>query len=208
MPSHSPTLTPKALRRRILRWNLEQCAWGGTILAFSVPFWGLTIYVTFMFVAALRSLPGLEFSPPIPWNEQDVISQGLNLFVLLLVTWFGMSGKLPLFVLKDSDPHFSKIDLPEWMLNDQGGTEFWFALPGLAPALTLFGLRILGRCFSWRRSRINLACRTYASLQRLDNWIAYPKLLSQRQAVNLLYHLNLIHISCRFGNMEIRVRRN
>ena len=206
MSPHSLELTPDVLRRRIFRWNLEQCVWGGTILACSVLFWGLTIYVAFIIVAVLRKLPNLEFTLPIPWNEQDVISQGLSVFVFLVVTWLGVSRRSTLFVAEDFDPYVTGIDLPEWKLNVQGGTEFWFALPGLAPALTLFGFRILGRCFSWKRNRMNLACRTYAYLKHVDDWVAYPKLLSQRQAVILLYHLNLIYISHRFGKLEIRVR--
>jgi len=206
MPFPFPELTPKALRRRILRWNLEQCAWGGTILACSVLLWGPTVYITFILVAVLRRLPNLEFSSPMPWNEQDVIVRGLSVFVLLVVTWLGVSRRSPLFVAEDFDPYVTGIDLPEWKLNVQGGTEFWCALPGLAPALTLFGLRIFGRCFSVKRSRINLACRTYAYLKHLDDWVAYPKLLSQRQAVILLYHMDLIHISHRFGKLEIRAR--
>jgi len=208
MPSPFPEFTPNDLRRRILRWNLEQCAWGGVILAGSALLWGLTIYGTFMFVAALRTLPNPEFSLLTPWSESDAISRGLSVFILLLFTWLGVSRRSPLFVLKNSDPYVSGIELPEWKFNDQGGTWFWLALPGLAPALTLFGLRILMRCFSVKRSRINLASRTCVYLKHLDEWVAFPKLLSQRQAVILLYHLNLIHISHRFGKLEIRFRRN
>lgn len=125
-----------------------------------------------------------------------------------MLAGIGISSFPTLFVLESSDDRFAGIELPKWRWNDQWGTDHCWALLGIAPALTLLGIRVIQRCFSFDRSRINLACRTYAYLDRWDDWAPYPKLFSQRRAVQLLYHMKLIRVSHRFGKLEIRIRRN
>jgi len=193
-------LTLNDLRKRIVCWNLKQSALGGAILACSVFLWLLTIRGAVLLGNSLQTLP-------IPWNESDVLSRGLTAIVLLLVIRIGCSSRSPLFIWIKPDADFAEVELTEWRLNDQWGPEFWLALLGIAPALTFFGIDWTCRCFSLEKSRIDLACRTHAYLARQDNWVPYPKLLSQRRAVVLLYHLKLINVSKRFGNLEIRIRR-
>ena len=205
MASFPRELTPNDLARRIFQWNLKQCAWGTAVLVCASLFWALTAYGTLVLVTALRTLSKPEWGPP--WSEQDILSRGLTVVILLGLVYLGCSGWSPLFVREISDPRFSEAELPHWTLSAHWGGEFLLAIPCIAPALTLLGLRILGRCFSWNRSRIHLACRTYVYLKQWNDWAPYPKLRSQRQAVALLYHLDLVRLSYRFGKLEIRARR-
>ena len=199
MSTNPSALTPNDLRKRIVCWNLKQSALGGAILACSVFLWLLTIRGTTVLVNALQTLP-------IPGSQSQVLSRMLTVTALLLIAWIGCSSRLPLFVWKNPDADFTGVGLPEWRLNDQWGPGFWLALLGIAPALTLLGILVISQCFSLNKRRVSLACRTLAALVRQDDWVPYPRLLSQRRAVELLYHLKLIHVSKRFGNWEIRIR--
>jgi hypothetical protein len=134
----------------------------------------------------------------------DTLSRTLIGIILLLLIWIGCSPRSPLFIQDKPDERLAGIEPTEWKLNDRWTIGFWLAMFGIAPALTLFGIRCFGRCFSLEERRIDLAYRTYTVLAERDGWTPYPKLLSQRRAVELLYHLGLIHVSMRFGKLEIR----
>jgi hypothetical protein len=196
--SSPPPLTADDLVKRIVRWNFKQCFSGGTLIVCSAFLWLLTIRGTVILVNILRSLSPLS-------NESDTLSRTLVGTILLFLVWIGCSPRSPLFIQDKPDERFAGIEPMVWKLNDRWTVGFWLAMLGIAPALTLFGIRCFGRCFSLEERRIDLACRTYAVLVERDGWTVYPKLLSQRRAVELLYHLGLIQVSRRFGNLEIHV---
>ena len=198
MPTNPSQLTPNDLRKRIVRWNLKQCAKGGTILGCSLFLWLLTIHGLVVLVSALQTLP-------IPGSDSQVLSGMLTVIVLVLIAWIGGSPRSPIFIWDKPDTDVVGVELPEGKLNNHWGVEFWVALVGIAPALTLGGIYMMRRCFSFEKSRIDIACRTHGYLARQDDWVPYPKLFSQRRAVQLLYHLKLIYVSKRFGNLEIRI---
>ena len=198
MPSPPAPLTPDDLAGRIVHWNLTQCGLGGAILVCSAFPWLLTIRGTIALVEFLQTLP-------IPWSESEAFARTLTAIILLLLVGIGCSSRLPLFVWEGPDDGFTGIELPQWRLNDQWSMEFWLALLGIAPALTFWGLCVMCRCFSFEKRRIDLACRAYDLLASRTDWAPYPKLLSQRRAVELLYHLKLIRVSKRFGNREIHI---
>lgn len=81
---------------------------------------------------------------------------------------------------------------------------FIFSPLFLAPILTCWGLTIFRECLPINREMRNQAAVMYRHLAVQGDWISYPPLESQRQAVVLLYHLGLVRISRRFGRLQVK----
>jgi hypothetical protein len=94
-----------------------------------------------------------------------------------------------------------------WIPVNPGWSTFPLMIFCAAPLLTCWGISIFCQCFSYNRSRILLACTLYNYLNEWNDWVPYPKFESQRQAIFLLYRLNLVRVSYRFGVLQVK-RRN
>jgi hypothetical protein len=154
-------------------------------------FWIATIYISIF-------LTGLI---PLPSELPDWL---LPMLFLFGVTGIGCSNTSLFFNIRyDTDFPVIKKTLI-WMPVHSGWSTFPLMIFCAAPLLTSWGISIFCQCFSYDRSRILLAWTLYNYLNEWNDWIPYPRFESQRQAIFLLYRLNLVYVSYRFGVLQVK----
>jgi hypothetical protein len=169
------------------------------IIAF--VFWIATIYVSIL-------LAGLI---PLARELPDWV---LPILFLCGVTGIGYAN-ITLFFNIQYDNDFPAIKKSViWIPMNSGWSTFPLMILCAAPLWTYWGISIFGQCFSYNRSRILLARTLYNYLNDLNDlnddlnsWVPYPKFESQRQAIFLLYRLDLVRVSYRFGVLQVKRKK-
>jgi hypothetical protein len=186
--------TPSDLVRLIHRYNLGYCVFGTVVGMIAFVFWIVTIYVSIVLSALV----------PLPLQLPDGIMPVLFLCAVTGAGWLNTS----LFFAVQYDNDFPAIKKSWiWLPMNSGCTMLPLMIFCAAPLLTMWGISIFRQCFSYNRSRILLAWTLYQYLNDWNNWVAYPQFESQRQAIFLLYRLNLVRVSYRFGVLQVKRRK-
>ncbi|MDR1140295.1 MAG: hypothetical protein LBL62_01290 [Planctomycetaceae bacterium] len=181
---------------RLIHWyNLGYCVFGTVIGMIAFVFWIATIYVSIVLSALI----------PLPLPLPDGILPVLFLCVVTGTGWLNTS----LFFNTQYDNDFPAIKKSLILLPmNPGCVIFPLIIFCAAPLLTVWGISIFRQCFSYNQSRILLALTLYQYLNNWNHWVPYPQFESQRQAIFLLYRLNLIRVSYRFGVLQVKQRKN
>ncbi|MDR0705731.1 MAG: hypothetical protein LBF88_12175 [Planctomycetaceae bacterium] len=192
--------TPSDLIRFLHRYNFGYCVFGIVVEIIAFLFWIATIYGSIL----------LNGWIPLTHELPDWL---LPMFVLCAVTGIGYSNTALVFSIQ-YDNEFPAIKKSWiWIPMNSGWSTFLLMIFCAAPLLTCWGISIFCQCFSYNRSRILLAWTLYHYLNNLNNknhlnsWVPYPKFESQRQAIFLLYRLDLVRVSHRFGVLQV-TRKN
>ncbi|MDR2439375.1 MAG: hypothetical protein LBE12_08410 [Planctomycetaceae bacterium] len=177
----------------IHRYNIGYCVFGAVIEMIAFVFWIATIYISII-LSALIPLP-------LP----DGILPVLFLCVVTGTGWLNLS----FFFMVQYDNHFPAIKKSLiWLPVNPGCVVFLLMVFCAAPFLTFWGISVFRQCFSYNRSRILLAWTLYQYLNHWNDWVPYPQFESQRQAIFLLYQLNLVRVSYRFGTLQVKQRND
>jgi hypothetical protein len=176
------------------QYNFGYCVFGIVVEIIAFIFWIITIYASIL----------LSGSIPLVQELPDWL---LPMLFLCGVTGIGYSNTSRFFNIQyDNDfPAIRKSWI--WIPMNSGWSTFPLMIFCAAPLLTCWGISIFCQCFSYNRSRILLAWTLYGYLNNLNDWVPYPKFESQRQAIFLLYRLNLVYVSNRFGVLQVK-RKN
>ncbi|MDR0337118.1 MAG: hypothetical protein LBI18_08510 [Planctomycetaceae bacterium] len=193
-----PQMFTKSDLVRLLHWyNLGYCAFGTIIVVIAFIFWLVTIYIS-MICSTLILLP-FQFL-----GGMDNVLPILLLCVVTGAGWFSFT----LFFTGQYDNEFPAIKKSLiWFPVNPGYIMFPLMICCAAPLWTGWGISIFRQCFSYNRSRILLAWTLYCYLNDWNNWVAYPQFESQRQAIFLLYRLNLVRVSYRFGKLQVKRKK-
>ncbi|MDR3198189.1 MAG: hypothetical protein LBU34_10015 [Planctomycetaceae bacterium] len=182
------------LIRFIHRYNFGYCVFGTVVGMIAFIFWIATIYASII----------LSALTPLPFQLPDGILAVLFLCVVTGAGWMNT----PFFFIVQYDNEFPAIKKSLiWLPANSGWMVFPLMIFCAAPLLTFWGISIFRQCFSYDRSRIMLAWTLYQYLNNWNDWVPYPQFESQRQAIFLLYQLNLVRVSYRFGVLQVK-RRN
>jgi hypothetical protein len=186
--------TPSDLTWFIHRYNFGCCVFGVVVEMIAFVFWIATIYASIIFSMLI----------PLPLQLPDGVLPVLFLCIVTGTGWLNIS----LFFIPQYDNEFPAIEKSFiWLPVNSGLVTLPFMIFCAAPLLTFWGISIFCQCFSYNQPRILLAWTLYQYLDRWNDWVPYPKFEKQRQAIFLLYRLNLVRISYRFGVLQVK-RRN
>jgi hypothetical protein len=185
--------TPSDLIRLLHRYNFGCCVFGTVVGIIAFVFWIATIYASIRFVALI----------PLSMDSFDWV---LPILLLCGITGIGLTNTSLFFTIQyDSDFPAIRKSLIWFPLSPD-----WITFPLMilcaAPLLTCWGISIFRQCASYNRARILLAWTLYLHLKDWNGWVPYPKFESQRQAILLLYRLNLVRVSRRFGILQVKCR--
>jgi hypothetical protein len=168
---------------------------GTVVEMIAFVFWIATIYASIIISTLI----------PLPLLLPDGILPVLFLCVVTGTGWLNTS----LFFIAQLDNNFPAIKKTLiWLPVNSGCLVFPLMIFCVAPLMTFWGISIFRQCFSYNRSRILLALALYQYLNNWNDWVPYPRFESQRQAIFLLYQLNLVRVSYRFGTLQVKRRKD
>jgi hypothetical protein len=188
----------------IRRYNFGRCLFGTIFLFFAFVFWFLTAYIMMdclVVVVSPNEFRNVWFTP---WQCLGIGERVfLSLFLIGIAIFERVNSSL--FFANRHDENFPVI---------RPQSDLIFAVPSmatipllllcLAPILTVLSFTTFRQCLSSPSEQRTLACSLHCYLKQKSEWVSYPKLESQRQAILLLYRLGLIRISHRFGSLQIK----
>ncbi len=193
-------MTVGNLRFMLFRHVCGHLLYGCGLLVLAGALWGGIIYLAF----ELR-----EHGSRLVVAESvavDHIAITMAILLLAINIWLGFfHSELFFFLRIDSDLPALRPVWPRELLSPSWMTLILAVFCWTPIVIILAGdafCRVFRLCFF---SRVKPALTIYRYLENWGDWVPYPKLESQRQAVILLAQLGLVRVTRRFGKHQVKV---